>query len=338
VPAAGPAHVGHRYSSATGARGDVHADGSGSRLAGAGFIAYAIPLSSRVRLSIGARADWLSDRYDADVPEPTSHDATHSTLSPRAGVNVRYIERERTAGNAGINVSRSFKAPTLDQLFDQRRFPVPFPPFEIGFANTDLAPQYGTNIEAGLYHTAVVIPGRLDAALSLAAYQMNLRDELDFDIETLSYRNLRSSRHRGVETSLDVIVGPAVSGWARYTRQEAINREGDNEGVQLKAIPRHLFSAGVRTNPAPGLQASVTSLRVWGTHIDDANTIELPGWTRWDARIGIETSAFSVWVSANNLFDAEYSTTGYPDAADPGTLYFYPAAGRTLEIGISRAW
>ena len=330
----GPADI---YAGASGSRGDVHADGSGTRIAAAAFIGYNLPLTAALRFSVGARADWLRDRYTADTPDGNTVAARHTALSPRAGLNLRYAEDPRHTGHLWLSVSRSFKAPTLDQLFDQRRFPVPFPPFELGFANTELDPQYGRNMEAGLYHGIAIVPG-LTARVSLAAYLMDLRDELDFDIETLSYQNLSRSRHRGLETGLDVDAGSVIAAWARFTRQSAFSRDGDHAGNQLKAIPRKLFTAGMRARADWGLSASLMTSSVWGAHIDDANTIVLPGWTRWDARLGLELSAFTAWVSSANLFDADYSTTAYADAADPETIYYFPAAGRTLELGISRAW
>ena len=48
-------------------------------------------------------------------------------------------------GNVYATVSRSFKAPTLDQLYDLRNVPVPFPPFKIHTSNPDLRPQHGVN-------------------------------------------------------------------------------------------------------------------------------------------------------------------------------------------------
>lgn len=330
----GPADA---FAGAMDAQGDVHADGSGTRLAGAAFFNYAVPVSAAVRLSAGGRIDWLRDRYDEDVPEPVSHEAGHTAFSPRAGISVRYLESSRQSGHLWLNVSRSFKAPTLDQLFDQRRFPVPFPPFEIGFANAALEPQHGRNVEAGLYH-GIILLRNLSARLSIAAYRMDLRDELDFDIATFRYQNLRRSRHRGLEAGLDVSAGTSVAGWARYTRQSATNTEGEHEGLQLKAVPAHLLTTGVRTQPTAWLSAALTAHRAWGAFIDDANTQQLPAWTRWDVNVGLHARGFRLWIRSSNLFDAEYSTTAYPDAADPSTIYYYPAAGRSFELGISRAW
>ena len=57
-----------------------------------------------------------------------------------------------------LSASRTFKAPTLDQLFDQRPIPIPFPPFSLTTSNPDLDPQRGTSVEAGIYHDALLGP------------------------------------------------------------------------------------------------------------------------------------------------------------------------------------
>lgn len=326
------------YEGSSGARGDIHAEGRGRRIAGAAFFGYGVPVSPAIRVTVGTRADWLDDSYEAEAPDAETHDAAHVALSPRAGLNLRYIGSERQTGNAYVSVSRSFKAPTLDQLFDQRRFPAPFPPFEIGFANDALDPQYGSNLEAGVYHRVAILPEGLSAELSLAAYQLDLRHELDFDIESLRYQNLGKSRHRGIEAGLDVRAHASVSGYARYTRQAATSREGENAHRQLKAIPRHVLAAGVQTSFGSGLAVSLASSSAWGIHLDDANTIRLPAWTRWDARLSLAVLGVTAWAQSINLFDATYSTTGYPDSVDSETVYFFPAAGRTLEIGLTLAW
>ncbi|CAN5248954.1 hypothetical protein BH20GEM2_BH20GEM2_03030 [soil metagenome] len=47
-----------------------------------------------------------------------------------------------------------------------------------------------------------------------------------------------------------------------------------------------------------------------------------------------------MWLSLEvfNLLDREYSTTGFPDPAGSGVVYYDPAAGRTLQAGLSRGW
>ena len=120
---------------------------------GALYAEYTVQASEVVRLSLGGRFDHLHDSLDPRFPGGLSSTANHSALSPKLGINLGHHHRGGSSGNVYATLSRSFKAPTLDQLYDQRNIPIPFPPFEIRTSNPDLKPQYGTSLELGLYHS-----------------------------------------------------------------------------------------------------------------------------------------------------------------------------------------
>lgn len=309
--------------------------GDATRAAAAAFVRYELRPSDRVRISLGGRMDWLRDAFTPRAPT-TAEAATaeHTAFSPRVGVNVQYLRSARHDGWVYANAGRSFKAATPDQLFDRRTLPVPFEPWKITISNPELRPQYGVSYEAGAYHRAALSPA-LGARLSLAAYQVDMRDELDFDIQSFRYVNLGRSRHRGVEAALNLDAAGGWGAFANYTLQDAVSRFGENRGNALKAIPRHTLAGGVDAPLAFGATAGVTVTDVRGAWIDDANTRRLPGWTRLDARLTVPVRGVRVWAEAFNLLDAEYSTTGFPDSADPSVVYYFPAAGRTLQIGVS---
>lgn len=322
------------YAAGSGERGALHAAGSGDRRAAAAFAQYTVLPVDAVRISIGARADWLDDTYDASAPEPERLEASHSALSPRLGVNVQYLDAGTNAGHVYVTAGRSFKAPTLDQLFDQRRLPVPFPPFAISISNALLDPQHGRTVEAGIYHRASLLPGTLAGELSLSVYQMDMEDELDFDLETLRFVNIGRSRHRGIEAGL-TLEGPRSStAFLTYTQQSATSRVGENHGRQLKAIPRHFVSGGLSARLVGGLKASLVASHAREIFLDDANTLELPAYTRVDARVSRAIGGVRVFLDVRNLLGSEHSTTGFPDPSGSGAVYFHPAAGRTFDLGL----
>ena len=323
--AADPANVG-----VAGLRGDLSSSASGNRGSAAAFGRYALQATSALRLTAGGRLDWLRDSFETDADE-AAEPRTHTVFSPRVGANLRYLENERQSGHLYANITRSFKAPTPDQLYDRRLIPVPFPPYQITFSNTDLEPQRAVSYETGLYHQAVLAPA-LSADLSVAVYQIDLRDEIDFDINTFAYKNLGKSRHRGVEAGLNLRGPHTISGFANYTLQAATARNGENSGKYLKAIPRHFIVTGLSAGSAVSGSLSATHAR--GVFLDDANTISLPDWTRVDARLAYRWRQLQLSVDALNLFDREYNTTGFPDAGGAG-VYYYPAAGRTVQVGLS---
>ncbi len=324
------------YTFATGARGDLDTKGKGERNTLAAFVQYDVHPMPRVRLTLGSRLDVIDDSYEPealDLGEPSS--AMHTAFSPKAGVNVRYVQSARHVGNWYANMARSFKTATLDQLYDQRKIPVPFPPFGITISNDELDPQRGLSFETGFYHRAELTPGRLAGELSLSVYQMDMTDELDFDIETFRFVNIGKSRHRGVEAGLKLYAGEQASAFFNYTLQNVTSRAGENKGNYVKAIPRDYLSAGFSAAHPSGLSLSAAANAARRMFLDDANTIILDNYTTVDARAAYTLRAMTLALEAFNLFDETYSTTGFPDPAGSDIIFFYPAAGRTLRLGLS---
>jgi len=316
-------------------RGTPDEAGTGAREAAAAFVRWELRPSARVRLSLDARFDWLRDAWAPRAPSDPAGaaKAEHTALSPRAGVNVQYARGAGHEGAAYASVGRSFKAATPDQLFDRRTIPVPFEPFRLTVSNPGLRPQHGTGWEAGAHHRMALSPGAA-ASVSVAAYQVDMRDELDFDVERFRYVNLGRSRHRGVEAGVDV-AGGRWTGFAALSVQRAEHRRGEHRGRGLKAIPAHALAAGVEAPLPRGAALGLTATRAGRAWLDDANTLRLPAWTRVDARLTAPVGRVHVWVEAFNLLGRAYSTTGYPDGADPSVVYYLPAAGRTLQVGVS---
>ena len=281
--------------------------------------------SSRVRWTLGARADLLRDSFTPDGGD--NLEATHFAFSPKLGVNVRYAE----SGNAWMSASRTFKAPTLDQLFDQRPIPIPFPPGSLTTSNPELEPQRGTSVEVGLYHDVALSGARVGVALTL--YEISMKDELDFDLQTFKYINIARSRHRGFEAGLTMTQG-IVSANASVTLQDAIARAGANDGKQLKAVPGQLLSVGATISPRGVGTLSLAVTQTADVFIDDANARRFPSWTRVDAQFTRPVGSLAFVIGARNLLDEHYNSTGFLDPAGSGQAFYYPAAGRVLTLGI----
>lgn len=319
---------------------DAPADirGVGSRQTLAAYLHGEVSPLPALRLVAGVRVDALRDRYDPTLPDSAEVDATHTAWSPRAGVNLQWLSVTTQQGHLYAQVGRHFKAPTLDQLFDQRTIPVPFPPFSVSLSNIGLDPQHGVAMEIGLYHRAELMPGLLALEGQLAVYRIDMEDEIDFSIEQFAYVNIGQSRHDGVEAGLGAVIGPFIRLDGSYAYQAARLRQGDYEGNYLKAIPRDVWSvmASAARGPARVSLAAHGANRIW---LDDANTIPLEGWTAVDARLAYRLPGpagdVTLTVDAYNLFDSEYSTTGFPDASGSSVVYYFPSAGRQLLLGLT---
>jgi outer membrane receptor protein involved in Fe transport len=324
-----------QYLAASPTLGDVSASGSGSRQTAAAFASWELVPAGPLRLSLGGRYDWIEDRYEPRSPSAgEKSSASRVAFSPRAGANLRYLESARQTGNLYVTAGRSFKAPTMDQLFDQRPIPVPFPPYSITTSNAGLEAQYGSTVEAGIYHRATLVPERFSARLALSAYQTDMRNELDFDLQSFRYVNLGRSRHRGVEAGVTLDAPSAMSGFVNYTQQDATSRYGPNEGRFLKAIPRRVLVAGIARAASTGVSATLSSTTMGATYLDDANTLTLPGHTQIDARASYPIRHLRVSLDLRNVLGREYSSTGYQDPAGGPTAYYYPAAGRVLMLAV----
>ena len=111
------------------ARGALEEKGASTRRSAAGFLQYELTPMQTLRVVLGVRADIIRDQFIPKSPsEGEEQSTTHAELSPKAGANFRYVKTERHIGNLYANVGRSFKAPTLDQLYDQRSIIFEIPP------------------------------------------------------------------------------------------------------------------------------------------------------------------------------------------------------------------
>ena len=317
-------------------RGELDTQGNSRRAAGALYAQVSQPVAEGLRLTVGARADLLLDHFESRHPPEAGRNATHGALSPKAAMNFRYLNGTSASGNLYLSAGRSFKAPTLDQLYDQRNIPVPFPPFQIQTSNSELEPQHGWNVEAGLYHGGQ-IGGNVSATATLSLYQMWMRDELDFDVATFRYVNVGKSRHRGIEAGFH-LERDRASAFAGYAWQEALAQSGPNAGKRLKAIPRQVLTAGAAVEPRRGWEISLSLSHVRDRFLDDANTTSLSNYTRVDAQLSGAILGVRCYGAVRNLFNASYNSSGFPDPAGTGAAYFYPAAGRLLELGVRHGW
>ena len=314
-------------------RGELDEGGDGDRRAAAAFLQYELLPIRALRIVLGGRFDAFQDAYEPTTPgQGDRTTTTHTEFSPKAGLNYRYINTGERNGNLYANVSRSFKAPTLDQLFDQRSIPIEFPPFKISLSNSDLKPQFGTNLEIGAYHQERILQNTLIGEVSVAAYSMDLRDELGFSLQQFKYVNIGESRHRGIEAGLKFYIKSSTNIFLNYTHQSATSQLGENKGNQLGGIPRNSIIGGVSAVHPYGIGGSLIVKSVNDIHLDDANTIELPNYTTIDAKISYRYRLITAAVELINLLDKSHSTTGFPDNTGSGLVYFYPAAGRYLRF------
>jgi YD repeat-containing protein len=167
---------------------------------------------------------------------------------------------------------------------------------------------------------------------------MDMRDELDFDLEQFHFVNVARSRHRGIELGATVIGPAATTAALTYGLQNVVVGNGPNAGRFLRAIPRQTSTARLAHDARSGLSLSIDAVRVWNTPFDDANSVTLPAHTSADARVSYPVGAVRLIGETRNAFGARYNSTGFPDPGGSATRFYYPAAGRVVSIGAEARW
>ncbi len=329
------------YKNSSATIGAAVADGNHRRWKYAFYFNDALQILSPLTLTLGGRFDFISDRFDGALPDTTVR-SSNRAFSPKVGVNFHYADSTDFAGSIYANANRSFKAPTLDQLSDQRPLDVAFV-FPIGpdsyfflpqtvapFSNALLKPQKATSYEIGMYQRFKLLTG-LSGELALSLYHMNAKDEIDLDLTTFKYANIHRSRHRGIESGFRFYMS-RVTAFFNYTLTDVKFNSGQFEGKFVKAIPKNVFALGMTYQPVNRLTTSLAWHFSRDAFLDDENTQRLPNFDSGSLRVAYSLPTATAFVDVQNLLGKSYSITGYVVF---GTSYFFPAAGRVVRGGIN---
>ena len=325
-------------------RGGSIAGGAGSRTK------YALYLSNELRLdpwtlTMGVRYDAIDDTYTGTLPD-TSITATNTAWSPKVGINVRLADGTGYSSTVYANANRSFKAPTLDQLTDQRV--IDFAGFmrisdvpdsytyslyysqASPFSNALLKPQTAVSYELGTYQR-MQLSHDLFCEASLSAYQIDMDDEIDFDFATFSYQNVQKSRHRGIESAVRFYWMHRLTAFMNYTWTSVTFNSGLNAGNYLQGIPRNVAACGLTYEHRIGFKASLMWNFMSNIYLDDENNAKLPQVNTAGVRISQKLRPALIFLDIGNVLDKKYSSNGYMLNQ---TAFLYPGGGRVFHGGI----
>ncbi|HEU5184886.1 MAG TPA: TonB-dependent receptor [Gemmatimonadaceae bacterium] len=319
--------AGYESSYRSPATGDELSNSSGSRLALALYAEGHRELAARLRASAGAR-------YDRITPSATLEDrdeeAKFSAVSGRVGINYGY----RDGGNLYLVGSTSFKTPTLDQLYDSRRTPVGDDVF-ITISNPSLEPQRAREIEAGVFQRVPM--GRSSIEISLSAYRRELEDEIDFDLATFRYGNIKRSRHESLEVLTLGHLWRDIELRNALTLGRATFRSGPYQGNQLKSLPRFATQSALSVPVRRDVALTFAHRSTSRTYLDDENTTTIPGIHMFDVGLRVGGGSLETSIRIENLADERRAGFGFL-LFDPGSMrnvpMLYPQGGRTIRFAI----
>lgn len=226
-------------------------------------------------------------------------------------------------GDVYVSAGGGFKAPTLEQLYDVR----PLRAFGQSFtlSNPELVPQRVRSTEAGFAH----------GAWQADAYLMRVSQEIDFDVRTFRYGNIRRSEHRGVEVLFEPQTTGVLAPRFSYQWMRVFSLDEPSH-AQLKNVPAHGATAMLTARLPQHFLAS--ALFVWNGKrwLDDAESIALPDTRALSLRVERAFGPASLRLDVANATGAANAAFGFTLADFRGTTFAYalPDARRSVRLSV----
>lgn len=248
-------------------------------------------------LNAGVRLEWMPSSRAHDNVSGNRRDFDYFEALP--GASLSYLIAENAAVFA--NMHRSFRPPQT---------------WSYDFANRkqDLDFETGRNTEVGLRTE------NLDGLSgSVALWQIEYSDFIDFDPDTEVYTNLGGYRSRGIDFTFDLDAGrtfdvlDGVGAFGTVTYQGSEFTKGPNDGRNTPFVPSLIVQGGIRYEHESGIYGVLEGTYHGESDVDAANKYTTPGNTVFDLRLGwrheIDLGKALLRVdlagAVKNLFDAD---------------------------------
>jgi iron complex outermembrane recepter protein len=285
---------------------------------GAFYAQYAMTFATRTTLALGAREQRV--RYGVNDAANPGAAGTRSRTLHAWDLAARQVLAQGV--HAYAKTGASFRVPNVNDNYNL-------------FAATVnlLEPQTARDAEFGVEASAG------GARYRVAAYRIDLRNEIFFDPLTFSNRNLQPTRRQGVELEGRWQISAALDAHANYTYSDARFRVGNFAGVSIAGnrvplTPRHAVNAGLGWAFMAKARADA-ELRHVGASVfdaDETNTFgrQMPSYTVADLKLTWASGGWRIHGGVRNLFDRKYFSygvfTGFP------TYAALPAPERTVFV------
>lgn len=283
--------------------GDVNFSEFATRDAVGVYVQNQMTLLPNLKLLVGGRFDSFEERK-TDRLTNTDSAQSDTAFSPRVGL-----------------VYQPIKAVSLYASYARYFNPV------IGstFSGEFLVPERGTQYEVGV---KAELTSRLSA--NLAFYDLTRTNVTTTDPVNPEF-SVQSGKQRSRSLEFD-ISGEILPGWNitagyAYTDAKVIEDNDIPVGNRLFGAPEHSVNLWttyrIQGGAAKGLGFGLGLYYIGERPIDNANTVNLPGFVRTDAAIFYERDKFRAAVNIRNLFDVEnyVSNFGSSDFVGRGTPF-----------------
>jgi iron complex outermembrane receptor protein len=262
-------------------------------------------LDERIQLTVGIRHQQVNaDNFDTTTgARASAYD--ENAITPAVGLIVKPLDQISIYANYIEGLSPGSVAPTTAANAGEV-----FPPTK--------TKQHEVGVKFDF--------GRL--ATTLSAFQI-AQPNAFLDPTSNLFGVDGEQRNRGVELSVfgEVTSDVRVLGGVTYLDAELTKTQGGvNNGNEPAGVPKVRVTAGLEwdTPFAPGLTLSARGIYNGSSYLDQANTLKISAWSRFDlgARYSLEVYGTPVVVRANvlNIFDNDYWDAGGLSLSEPRTF------------------
>ncbi|MCC5915025.1 MAG: TonB-dependent receptor [Balneolaceae bacterium] len=286
------------------------------------FTRVGVPITDRLKLSGGLRADWLRFESEDELGAELEGARQFFSVNPSAGLTFRLTEARIFA-----NFSTSFESPTTVELVNR-------PEGGNGF-NQNLNPERTVSLETG-------ITGQRSAmSYELVLFGMRVNDllipfQLEDDGPTF-FRNEGQTIHYGVESSFGYAFSNEFDFRIMMTALRAEFDGGDFDGNQIPGVAPFRFGGTVNYRPG-NHHFSIDNEWVGSYQVNNANSASTDPYSIFNFRWSVELpnlfdqATLRPFVAVHNLFNTRYNTAVAINAF--GNRYFEPGSDISFRAGL----
>ena len=304
------------------------------------YIHYENIISSAMRITTGARYDFMQYEYDNKLStvttgsyrRPADTTVSFNHFSPKLGMTYQFNKTISTFAN----YRHAFRAPSNTQLFKQGK----------AVDTVGLSPIKVDSIEMGLRSKS----GR-DSDLTVSIYYMTKRDDI------LTFKNPDNTRvtvnagetsHKGIELGFNKILASSLklklaASYAVHTYEDwKPNTTTDYSGNEMESAPREIINTKLLYQPTgmPGLTIEPEWVHLGNYWMDQANTYKYKGHDLLNIRTRFEINKRStVYARLMNVTDERYATAATYKASafgNPETFEYAPGMPLSLYVGYTQ--
>lgn len=311
--------------------------------------------SDKLSVLIGARYDKITYYSESYITAGYGlQERSFEKLTPKAGITYRFTPTFSIYGNLGGGV----EVPAGNETDPSSTYGQDL----VYLINPLLEPIKSTTYEIGAKHFLSFGESSFVKALSYTAALYYI----DIENDIIPYRGGRfyftagKTGRSGIEVGTNFQFAHGISFQGTFTFSDNKYKEymvdsahygkagkyADYKDNKVAGIPDVFYSAGLKYSPGC-LNGAFVAVNVNGMgkyFVDDANTLEVPSYTTFNATIGMEkpiviTKSLSVrgFLTVNNLFDTKYVGSAFinPDLVNNEAVYLEPGLPRNIVLSVS---